>query len=131
MEGLFFCFFCFVNVKEMLPYELEPRYGADVVFQRAFRCWSAGDGVRRAGRELCRHIHVMPQAARPWAQLAALHAAGAVHQGVHRGGAPAAPTAADGLLVARCARIALEARRRHDTAAAGADDADQHGNQVT
>jgi hypothetical protein len=95
--------------QEMLAYQTDPRYVDRIAFLRAFRHWSSGNS-QEASRELCRHIHMLPNISNLWVQLASFQAAtvqesqsGPIHQPV------------DGLLVARCARIAAETGQHIDT----------------
>ena len=95
--------------QEMLAYQTDPRYVDRIAFLRAFRHWSSGNS-QEASRELCRHIHMLPNIPHLWVQLASFQAAtvqesqsSPIHQPV------------DGLLVARCARIAAEIGQHIDT----------------
>ena len=95
--------------QEMLPYQTDPRYVDRIAFLRAFRHWSSGNS-QEASRELCRHIHMLPNISHLWFQLASFQAAALQES-------QSSPThqPVDGLLVARCAQIAAETGQHVDT----------------
>ena len=97
--------------QELLPYQTEPRYVADISSLTAYLHWSSGNELQ-GRREICRNVHMLPNIADVWAVLASYQATLLVQS--------PKPQASDGILVARCAQVAFEALRQKD-------DADRHG----
>lgn len=99
--------------QELLPYQSEARYVADISSLAAYLHWSSGNALR-GRREICRNVHMLPNVADVWALLASYQATVLVQSD--------RPKGFDGLSVARCAEAALDALRQSDDSAA-----EQHG----
>lgn len=92
--------------QELLPYQTEPRYVADITSLTAYLHQSVGNELQ-GQREICRNIHMLPNVADLWTILASYQASRVVHD------APRS-SISQGLLVARCAEAAFDGLRQSD-----------------
>ena len=93
--------------QELLPYQTEPRYVADISRLSSYQQLASGNALQ-GQREIARNLHVLPNVADLWKLLASYQASIAVQTSSSR--------PSEGLQVARWAEIAFDAQRQTDSA---------------
>lgn len=93
-------------IQELLPYQSEPRYVADVTTLLAFKELYGGNELQ-GRREVMRNLHLLPNVTDLWALLTSYM--------VNVACAAERPHWYDGLLVARCAESTVFARRENES----------------